>query len=980
MIKDFTPAKTRKISGANAMKRAASVFAALCAATAAASAGADLLPLTWSRGICVPSRFSANSSGEMRVCADGENAVRFDVKFAQGADFWAYPIFRFQSHENFADAEAVRFEIKANAPNGFKHANLMVNGRPPYKEIPFPTGEYKTVTIDVGSLGINPAKVSEIRIGVNPVDSEISYSIRNLEFLSSKKIEAVFEASDAVAAGAPGSVFIQGEPLKFTLKPYAAAETQWILRNWKGEKIRSGEWPCCGKSPLILDAIPNGYYKLELESAEAKFTGFRSFAVVPDPAGRPANRNTFFAMDSAQSWLAGPDGNNPRRPENAYEIVSEVARRSGMRMVRERLSWAGTEMEEGKFDWRQYKTNADLLSSRGIKILGVYHDAPPWAKNTSHLPCDLAATYRYAKKAAETFKGQMAAWEFWNEQDIGFTSESAWDYASALKAAYLGFKAADPKIPVAVGGYAIVPILNYNDVVLKSGTGEYFDIFSVHTYLAIKDYPEIVKNVREHMERNGIADKPVWFTENGSRMEGSGRMDSHIPGIRMHSPDQEMIIAEFIPKMMVNMQMLGVDRDFFFVLPPYSEGGGSKDWGLMRRDFTVKPGYVAFATLIDKLGNAKLEGEADLGEGVRGFLYKQKDGSKTLIYWSISEIDDGPIRPDLSPADRLERPFRIPAGGTYRGVDIFGMPFKTDGSEAVATRYPAILENVKGVGLSVPFKKYAAKKSKAQSIDKTVVFRTELSEDFTLSAGKDCVSVGRDGAKFKLQIWNLSDEDKSGSVSISGGKVTGLPGEITVAPFEKAELELAITPELDKSFKGEMRIEGVFNGKKTSPHVVVLQDLGKMKDSGLCVEMRQMLDPANWRKNASGQMDISYDGSEQAIRFGTKFPPSVDRWVYPEYTLQLPQESLKGAIGLEFEMKVSDKNAVSQMLVMPVSKDSDRIHIAPPEAIGSEWQKNFFQFPDGVPPENFVALRIGLNSKSDDITYWVRNIKIYYAR
>ena len=35
---------------------------------------------------------------------------------------------------------------------------------------------------------------------------------------------------------------------------------------------------------------------------------------------------------------------------------------------------------------------------------------------------------------------------------------------------------------------------------------------------------------------------------------------------------------------------------------------------------------------------------------------------------------------------------------------------------------------------------------------------------------------------------------------------------------------------------------------------------------------------------------------------------------------------------------------------------------------------------DGVPPENFVALRIGLNSKSDDITYWVRNIKIYYAR
>ena len=150
----------------------------------------------------------------------------------------------------------------------------------------------------------------------------------------------------------------------------------------------------------------------------------------------------FFALDSAQSWLARPNPANSRHPGDGYAVVSEVARRAGLKMVRDRLSWGECEPAPGKFNWRQYMTNATLLSERGIQLSGMYHDAPKWAKtNTTHLPGDLVATYRFAKKLAETFRGKMAAWEFWNEQDIGFAPEGAWDYASALKAAYLGFKA-----------------------------------------------------------------------------------------------------------------------------------------------------------------------------------------------------------------------------------------------------------------------------------------------------------------------------------------------------------------------------------------------------------------------------------------------------------------------------------------------------------------------------------------------------------
>ena len=107
------------------------------------------------------------------------------------------------------------------------------------------------------------------------------------------------------------------------------------------------------------------------------------------------------------------------------------------------------------------------------------------------------------------------------------------------------------------------------------------------------------------MAKNHIADRPVWFTESGCRLEGSGRLDSYMKGLKMHDPDQELLIAEFIPKMMISMQMLGVSRDFFFVLLPYNENDGKKDWGLMRRDFTVKAGFPAFATLVDQLGERR---------------------------------------------------------------------------------------------------------------------------------------------------------------------------------------------------------------------------------------------------------------------------------------------------------------------------------------------------------------------------------------
>ena len=806
-------------------------------------------------------------------------------------------------------------------------------------------------------------------------------------FLAATVSAAPFDTADAVAAHAPGSVFTQGEPLRFSLKPYAASPLKWTLRDWQNRELRSGDWPGAGKAELTLAALPDGYYILTVESPEAAFDGFRSFAVVPDPATRRRNPDTFFAMDSAQSWLARPDSANVRHPGDAYELVSEVIRRGGIDVVRERMSWAECEAVPGKFDWKQYKLNADLLSRRGVGISGMYHNAPRWAKtNTTHLPGDLVAVYRFARKAAETFKGQMTDWEFWNEQDIGFAPESAWDYASALKAAYLGFKAADPALPVAIGGYAMTPIAEYADVVMANGAKDYFDIFNIHAYRPISSYAQIMEDIRNYLKRHDIADRPVWFTENGTDSEGSGRIPSYIAGLKAHSPEQVLLVAELLPKIMIHMQSLGVDRDFFFVLPPYSERDGNKDWGLMRRDFTVKPGYVAFSTLSHQLGDAEYLGTVALADGVSGFLYRRPDGSQSLVYWSVSPLETESNRPDRKFDDLLERPFRLAAApGSYRGIELFGTPFevKTSGNtlELTATRLPAILTGLSGLKPTVPFRRLSRPGTAESGYDRSIVFRTELSKDFVLSGGKSSVDVKKDDAAFKLQIFNLSDRAKRGTLALSGGRFGGVPAEVTVPPFGKTELNLTFTPELDKEFRGALRVGGTFDGKPASELVAPVRVVGKLLDGSRKVDLVGMSDPVNFRHNSSGRQTITYDPEAQGLKFHTLFPPNVDRWVYPEYMLQLPQESLKDALGIAFEVKVSAPKQVKQMLLMTVlgkekeHGESINLNVVAPTA---QWEERIVQFPDSLDPDRIRQLRLGLNSLVDDITYWVRNVRILY--
>lgn len=960
--------------------------------------GAELRPFPWSEGLNDPAHFRPHSSGECRISADGEGVVKIQAEFPPGVDRWCYPKLIFQKPvENFEDAEELRFEVKFDPdPKGFRYAYLMLDGHPNYP-LPRPDGSWQKVVVNFKAAKIDPAKVTMVEIGANPGSDKLTYRLRNLEVLSSKPwTPAAFDAADAIVIDAPGTLFLDSETPTFRLRGGVDRPAAYLLRDWKGAELRRGDWPDAGKGKLQFPGLPRGYYTLELSGRDGiSFTGTRSFAVVSDPAARTRNPESFFALDSAQSWLARADNRNIRFPTDAFQLVSDVAYRSGAAMVRERMHWSETEPRPGVFQWRQYKTNADLLQARNIPVLGMYHNAPAWAKPqdaVAALPVDLLALHDFAREQAREFQGQMTVWEFWNEPDIYYTIEGAWDYASALKAAYLGYKAGDPQLPVALGGIAKTRLTPYNETLMANAAGEYFDIYSIHFYDPLVDYPELCRNLFAFLKRYNLDTRTAWVTENGCRAEGAGELDSYISGLKQHSPEQELLVAEFLPKAMIQLQFNGFDRDFFFVLPPYGEQGGTKVWGLMRLDYTAKPALIAFSNLAANLENATLEGAIDLGDpALCAYLYRQGDGSQTLVYWTKSELDTEPLSDNLKRSDEKVRQFSLPVSGTrYSGCDIFGTPFELDAANGVlavtSTRMPAFLNGLSGLRPTrSPLRSAERQNADRSDFNRAIVFQTQLSNDFTLSLDRESADICREDVFLKLTAWNLSAQEQSGSIAISGGKVIGLPAECAIPAFSKVEYLLKFTPDIDEERRGEFRVNGHFNQQPVTSLLIPLTCYNNLDHPARVQEFPEMLKPSNWRENSSGTMEISFDPEENAIAFAAKFTPADhDRWFYPEYLLHLPQESLENAIGISFEVKAVPPYGIRQMLVMAtpgVERETGEAYFLKASSPSDEWETRTVSFgQQKFDPATIRMLRFGMNTTRDEISFLLRNVKILYGK
>lgn len=809
-------------------------------------------------------------------------------------------------------------------------------------------------------------------------------------------------APGRVVLDAPGHVCVEGMG---TVARGGEPGVAWALLDWRGRETgHSGVFDAEGAS--VIPPLPTGYYQMVRSNCPAIRNAHQSslsttldgnpvllatLAVVPPPESRVRDPASFYAADYGpiyEIWKGERGWLCPWNGGDRYRTLADLAWLVGVPHVRNRIEWCNIEPKPGVFSpegschWRE----AELLGERGIAGCGVFAGAPHWARPRERMPTDLDVVWRFCARLAADFGDRMDGWEFWNEPDIGFAPGPVWDYAAAMKAAYLGFKAGRLEAVALPASHCRSPGNVYMRTLYANDAFKFADAFNYHLGQPISDIQSRLGTLRQFLDKNGMEGRAIWMTENECEMEGHATGKGVMEGHKAHSPEQELIVAEFYPKSQIAQQMAGVSRCYFFILGAYDERGGEKDWGMMRRDGAVKPVYAAMSTMTRELVSARLAGELDVGSGAKAFLFNQPDGSQTVAFWAVSPIDtanaDKPVAgemPDFARDVVLHMATASPVAA-YSLSDLCGSISQIAATNGVltlpATRFPAYVSGLRGLIADIPARPRGETRSYAPAPDEdlTVIVRAELDkDDFAITRNKTRAVLKKDGGRVKVFIWNLGDGPKTGTVEVAGGRIAGLPQEpFTLGPRGSKPVIFECTFAPDEGvFDCDFVLSGRFNGRRGSRTCIPVWHESRFFAG--CVETPLAWDrPEAWTRNDSAQhWKCSWDEEEKAMRFDFEWTESVGHWAYPYYHLA-PDESLVGARMLAFDVKTAQDKMENDHNYANVYLSGDTLPYEPPNG---NWERRGVELPaEGLEEER--AIRIGVAPRGRKLTLWIRNISV----
>ena len=783
--------------------------------------------------------------------------------------------------------------------------------------------------------------------------------------------------------------------------PPCETNTAWTLRDWRGRELASGEWSADGR--LALAPLPPGYYWID----------DRGFMVVD--ASVPPNPNSFFAADSAFTmWAKRGEFDCPWYDGDTFRVVAELMGLCGVSHTRERMILGRMAPSRDVVNFSPYLENARLMKRNGTQGLGLFGDTPGWmgVSPKRYMPRDLLALYRFMEKAVVKFGDCYDAWEFWNEQELTAAAGPVWEYAASLKAFSLGMAAGDPAKPALPGSVSAVDHQGFCQGMFDNDIAKYVDAFNLHTYENPANFPKWIADIRRFLEEAGVPDFQVWLTEFGTNLEGHGTRESGREGILAHSPEQELLMAEICPKGMVLLQFGGIHRAWWFLFGCYNERHGEKDWGMMRRDGSVKPICAALATLNRVLGGAKMLGEVRVADGIRAFLYEQgvetppfdtkhsslvthnsslarlsddrQAGRQTLVFWRETAVD---AESCALPAEAHDPEFTIPAtDGNYRIVDVMGTPSEVaatnDALRLIATPHPQFITGLSGLSPDIPATPSGTfgRKPPAPNEDLTVVIRPHLpSEKVEIGGRHSLAELLGNTCAIEIEIWNFSPDAKTGRVVAEGGELHGIPASIVLPPFGKADINAEYVPPTGDEVDFVLKIHGEFSGRVSTCASIPFFHRKRFLSKCEIVPWPALNNPEAWHRNDSAdEYRCTFDEAEKTVRFDVEWKPGASQgaWFFPVHDLKLPEESMAGGKMLEFEVKTDQdkvENDFYQVIVMALYADG-QCRYMPYQRPFREWCIRRAVVPADA--DKIVALRFGGTPAGRRLSYWIRNVRL----
>ena len=252
----------------------------------------------------------------------------------------------------------------------------------------------------------------------------------------------------------------------------------------------------------------------------------------------------------------------------------------------------------------------------------------------------------YEQTVSERYRGKVAAWEVWNEENIDQFWQPHPDvaaYVGLLRTAAAAIKAGDPATTVVMGGVAGLDP-NYLDACLRAGAWQYVDAIAYHPYpetLHWNDYTPQEERCRDivsfvHSLVAGYTSKPiqVWITEFGWTT-----CAQQPPGVDGATQ------AAYMLRSLINYMDTDVDRVIWFNLRDTNLNALDR-YGLLTADGTEKYAYGCYRTFQQSFGKASASAADQVAfscarpETLEAHCFGTPEGSLILGAWKSYDAAD----------------------------------------------------------------------------------------------------------------------------------------------------------------------------------------------------------------------------------------------------------------------------------------------------------------------------------------------------
>jgi hypothetical protein len=432
-----------------------------------------------------------------------------------------------------------------------------------------------------------------------------------------------------ITSDAPmGALVVPGGPLRLTVAadrlPSGPARLEIAVADASGHQMaqtaaeREADAPDV-RATLSLPSLPAGYYAVHaILRAGGEETTVRSGVVsVPDDVTAERRPGSLFGIN------AGFDQAGDVAAKAAF-----LARRAGVRWIRQGFGWSDIEPEPGRWSWGKYDASLRAAERQKILTLGLLAYWSGWSK-----PFTTDGYLQYAgyARAAVARYPEVPAWEVWNEPNIFYWKGTPEQYAVLLRTATPVIHEANPKAEV-VGMATAFSDAPFVKRVLAAGARP--DIISIHPYRGgAPDAPSKLLQFDGGKEPHTMAeetrgmralagDRPLWYTEVGWWSAEGGV--------------SEQTQADYLARTYAIALSEGVSKVFWyaFINAGTTPGYDQDHFGILRPDLSPKPAYAAYATAARRLDGATFVSLEDKDGAWIGHF--ERGGERITVAWATA--------------------------------------------------------------------------------------------------------------------------------------------------------------------------------------------------------------------------------------------------------------------------------------------------------------------------------------------------------